>query len=327
MSCSCSALSRPHDSALQDQCRAGPGSPASAALWPVVCIAVLLGPKVVLHQQAAAADLPKATSQAVAFAPGEQPPDWVPAMRRVHARFRGQKGTFAQFGDSITVSRAFWTALQWNRKNEPPELREAFALVNAYMKPDCWDGKGPEHGNQGRMTIRWAHENIDRWLRTLNPETAVLMFGTNDIGRVPLDQYEAEMREVLNKCLANGTVVILSTIPPKHGRAEQAAQYAEVSRRLARQLKLPLVDYHAEILRRRPDDWDGAAEKFSPYEGYQVPTLISRDGVHPSNPREFVNDFSAEGLRSNGFTLRNYLTLLRYAEVIRWVLRPEADLR
>lgn len=260
--------------------------------------------------------------QLVATPAPEALPDWVPAMRRVHARFDGQPGTFAQFGDSITVSRAFWTALQWDRKNETAELREAFALVSGYMKPECWDGKGPEQGNQGMMTIRWAHQNVDRWLAALDPEVAVMMFGTNDIGSVPLDEYESKTREVVEKCLANGTVLILSTIPPKHNRAEQAAQYAEVCRRLARELKLPLVDYHAEILRRRPDDWDGAQEQFSQYQGYEVPTLISRDGVHPSNPKQFVNDFSAEGLRCNGFTLRNYQVLLRYAEVIRWVLRP-----
>ncbi len=304
---------------------------APAGRTPMALVALLLlgaGPAALAADQRPADPLHApagATRIQPVAAPAEQPlPDWVPAMRRVHARFQGRPGTFAQFGDSITVSRAFWTALQWNRKNEPPEVREAFALVHEYMKPECWDGKGPEQGNQGRMTIRWAHENIDRWLRDLDPEAAVLMFGTNDIGRVPLDEYETKTREVLEKCLANGTVVILSTIPPKHGRADQAAQYAEVCRRIAHEMKLPLVDYHAEILRRRPDDWDGAAEKFHEYQGYQVPTLISRDGVHPSNPKEYVNDFSAAGLRSNGFNLRNYQVLLRYAEVIRWVLEPES---
>ena len=32
-------------------------------------------------------------------------PDWVEPMRTVHARFQGERGTFAQFGDSITDSR------------------------------------------------------------------------------------------------------------------------------------------------------------------------------------------------------------------------------
>lgn len=51
-----------------------------------------------------------------------------------------------------------------------------------------------------------------------------------------------------------------------------------------------------------------------------MPTLISGDGVHPSNPRMF-QDYSEESLRSNGFGLRSYLTVIAYAEVIRNVLQ------
>ena len=36
---------------------------------------------------------------------------------------------------------------------------------------------------------------------------------------------------------------------------------------------------------------------------YQVPTLISRDGIHPSNRRIFARDYSDEGLRSIGYVL------------------------
>ena len=246
--------------------------------------------------------------------------DWVEPMKKVHARFDGRPGSFAQFGDSITVSRAFWTGLQWEKKNMPPAMERAYERVAGHMLREGWDGKGPEQGNEGRMTIRWARENIDRWLERLNPEAAVMMFGTNDIGSVPLDEYEQKTREVVKKCLDNGTVLILTTIPPRSGRAEQAAEYAEVVRRIARDMKVPLIDYHAEILNRRPDDWDGAAEKFAAYQGYDVPTLIARDGVHPSNPKQYVGDFSPEALRSNGFTLRSYLTLMKYAEVIECVL-------
>ncbi|HZP84886.1 MAG TPA: right-handed parallel beta-helix repeat-containing protein, partial [Chthonomonadaceae bacterium] len=47
-----------------------------------------------------------------------------------------------------------------------------------------------------------------------------------------------------------------------------------------------------------------------------VPTLISRDGVHPSYPTRYQNDYSEEGLSRSGYTLRNYLALMKYAEVI-----------
>ena len=245
---------------------------------------------------------------------------WVPAMKKVHAKFDGEQGTYALFGDSITVSKAFWFGLQYTRKDADAKMTKAFELVNGYMLEDCWDCRGPKYGNQGQMTIRWAHQNVDAWLKNLNPEVALIMFGTNDLGAVELKEYETKTRQVVQKCLDNGTIVILSTIPPKHGQAEKAAVFAEAVRRIARGMKVPLTDYHGEILKRRPDDWDGALEKFSRYQGYDVPTLISRDGVHPSNPRKYSNDYSAEGLRNNGYGLRSYLALMKYAEVIEKVL-------
>ncbi len=257
---------------------------------------------------------------------------WVPAMKKVNARFTGEQGTLALFGDSITVSKAFWFGLHYSRKNASAEMTKAFEVVKSHMLEDCWDRRGAKYGNEGMMTIRWAHENVDIWLKDLNPEVALIMFGTNDLSGLDVKEYEAKTRHVVQRCLDNGTVVILSTAPPRHGLAEKAAVFAEAVRKIARELNVPLTDYHGEILKRRADDWDGAMEKFSQYRGYDVPTLISRDGGHPSNPRKYVNDYSAEGLRNNGYVLRTYLALMKYAEVIEKVLpkkpvRPEAPLR
>lgn len=202
-----------------------------------------------------------------------------------------------------------------------PETRKDFDLVKARMKPECWAGwKGPDHGNQGSMTIRWALENVDRWLEKLEPEVALIMFGTNDLNSVPLEEYEKASREVVKRCLDRGTVVILSTIPPRSGMLEKSREYASAAARVAKDLGVPLCDYFAECLKRRPEDWDGSAKKFDAYEGYEVPTLISRDGVHPSNPKKHEGDCSDEGLSKNGFVLRSYLALRSYGEVIREVL-------
>jgi lysophospholipase L1-like esterase len=246
---------------------------------------------------------------------------WVEPMRKVHAKFKGKKGTLALFGDSITVSLAFWAGLPHTHKNLSPEGEAAFKLVKGYMKNDCWAAwRGPKFGNEGRMTIRWAHDNVSDWLKTLQPEVAVIMFGTNDLTSVPLAEYEKKLRQVVEKCLDNGTVVILTTIPPRSGMLEKSKQYAEAARKVAKELKVPVCDYMAESLKRRPDDWDGAAAKFKGFTTYEAPTVISRDGVHPSNPVKFAGDYSAEGLKSNGFVLRNYVTLMSYADVIRQVL-------
>jgi lysophospholipase L1-like esterase len=173
------------------------------------------------------------------------------------------------------------------------------------------------------MTIRWAYDNVDKWLEADNPEVAVILFGTNDLSQLDRKEFEEKTADVVERCLKNGTVVILTTLPPRSGALEKAKQFAEAVRRVARDKKVPLIDYQAEILKRRPDDWDGALPKFKDVKGseYEVPTLIARDGVHPSYPQAH-RDYSGESLRQSGYALRNYLTVLAYAEVIRDVLPP-----
>jgi lysophospholipase L1-like esterase len=249
-------------------------------------------------------------------------PDWVGPMREVHAKFAGTPGTLALFGDSITVSRAFWAPLEYAPKDLPGDLGRDLATVRGYMKADGWQKwRGPEYGNEGRMTIRWADENVDKWLKKLNPEAAVLMFGTNDLTQLDAKEYEAKTRSVVDRCLKNGTVVILTTIPPRSGLLEKSKAFADVQRRVAAVYHLPLVDYQAEVLRRRPADWDGSLPQFKEHKDvYQVPTLVSGDGVHPSNPAKHA-DYSADALGKNGFQLRNVLTLRAYAAVVEKVLK------
>ena len=250
--------------------------------------------------------------------------EWIETMRNVHARFTGTKGTFAQFGDSITFTMAFWSPLQGDPQNMSEEMASAHSRVKTYLKPECWNRwKGPAFGNNGSMTVLWAYENVDEWLARLNPEVAVMMFGSNDVGQMDVNEYEKKARQVVQRCLHNGTIVILTTAPPRSGYLEKSRQFAEAARRIARVEKMPLIDYFNEILTRRPDDWDGSLPKFKglPGDDYQVPTLMARDGLHPSNPKQFVNDFSDAALRRNGFTLRNYLTLKAYGDVVGRVLQ------
>ena len=173
------------------------------------------------------------------------------------------------------------------------------------------------------MTIRWAHQNVARWLKEMNPETVTIMFGSNDVGQMDVEEYERRTREVVRHCLTNGTVVILSAMPPRSHRMDEGWQFMEAARKVARGERVPLINYFAEILKRRPEDWDGSLPQFQGAGSeYQVLTLIARDGVHPSNPSQYANDFSDEALRNNGYSLRNHLTLLAYADVIEKVLHP-----
>ncbi len=258
------------------------------------------------------------TTAVLAFGMAHADDYWVKPMQKVHARFSGKSGTIAHFGDSITVTLAYWTPLQQEVKNWTTWNR---MVVQAYQAPECWrTWRGPKYGSQSGQVVTWAHKNVDRWLKKLNPEVAVILFGTNDLQRVKFETYKTKLSEVVQKCLDNGTVVILTTIPPRSGREEKAAKYAQAIRHIAKAKKVPLIDFHKEILTRRPKDWNGQLKQFAKYKGYDVPTLISRDGVHPSAPKATRNDYSKKALKENGYGLRNYLTLDKYAEVIWKVL-------
>jgi lysophospholipase L1-like esterase len=248
------------------------------------------------------------------------------AMRAVHARFKGKAGTFAQFGDSLTDSLAYWTPILYDPKGLNPEMTRARELVLAHMRRECWrDWKGADYGNKSSTTIDWADENVDAWLKKLNPEVVSILFGTNDMRTGNAADFETKLRSVAQKCLDNGTVVILTTPPPRSGMLEKSKEFADSVRRVGADLKVPVIDYQAEILKRRPDDWDGSAAEFKEAvkeDAYQAPTLIAGDGVHPSNPSKYA-DWSEEGLNHNGYTLRNYLALMKYAEVIKDVIKAE----
>lgn len=96
--------------------------------------------------------------------------------------------------------------------------------------------------------------------------------------------YKANLGTPVERGFDNGTVVLLNTIPPRSGFEAKAEEFTGIVRQLARERHLLLVDYHTAILSLLPDDWDGSQPQFAAYSGYDVPTLISRDGVHPSHP-------------------------------------------
>ena len=246
--------------------------------------------------------------------------DWVEPMKAVHAKFTGQQGTVAQFGDSITITMAFFTPLSMEHKNVPDDLKEAHAWMRKYVQARCWRGwKGPQFGNEGRTTTEWAIQNLAGWLKKLNPEVALVMWGTNDTYQGPKPpKYTDNLRAIVQACLDNGTVPILYTIPPKGDQAGNAKNtalvesFVEAARTVAAEKKIPLVDFYREIMARQPENF--------------AKTLLG-DGLHPSYPSTYQQDFSEEALKQSGYTLRNYLTLKAYYAVHQKVLAAAKSAR
>src|SRR5687768_13642457 len=234
-------------------------------------------------------------------------PAWADPMRKVHAAHKGKDCYVAQLGDSITVSMAFWSPLDWHDLDQHlPEKPEDGLPKRPEGKRwrDVIGGirdKGPEHGSNGGWRTGNVLKVIDKVLADKQPAIAIVMIGTNDISanKVPAN-YRADLETIIRKCTAAGCVPILNTIPPRKATQKAAEEANEIIRDVAKQANVPLADYYAEILKRRPGTtWDG--------------TLVSPDGVHPSAGKTQI--MTEENLKESGYALRTWVNFLAVREV------------
>jgi hypothetical protein len=291
---------------------------------------------------------------------GRDDPYWAEAMHEVHQNYNNTYGdgvAISRFGDSITVSQAFFQPLAplgsggRNYTNIDPDASAALDWIRSAVPSVCWTWQVSgvdQHGAQGGVTSDWpltpapdtwpdympGERKIDYWLREDNPAIAVVMLGTNDLPTsVTPNIYEQNLAQIVSACEANGTIPVLTAIPPYHGfedgppgLQDRADAFQQAVWDLALGASVPLIDYHGEILARNPHNpplgtWDGADPTWDGYSGYEVPTSISRDGIHPSNWSAGLGDFM-DGLNTNGYELRNYMTLQMAYQVDQYVIEP-----
>ncbi len=140
-------------------------------------------------------------------------------------------------------------------------------------------------------------------------EIVIILLGTNDVSgpRATVD-FITDLESIVDKILANNTVAVLTTLPPRRNRDSDVQNYNAAVRTLAQTRKLPLIDMYEEMLRRRPGNtWDG--------------TLISGDGVHPSESyggySATSNPYSDNGvaLSNSGMLLWCWLAVQKVAEI------------
>lgn len=211
-------------------------------------------------------------------------------------------------------------------KNMSPEMEAEMKLVWGYANRAHWQKRSPDLGHLGQMMSNWFLANVDGWQKRMNPEACVILFGSNDLGGLFPPEYTENMAAGIRRILQDGTVPLLTTVPPASGRAALMPDFYMACSIIAREFKIPVVDYYGEIMRRRPNDWDGRLPQFAEAakkDVYSVLAPISADGVHPSNPAAHKADFGEEGLSNNGFLLRDYMTLRKYAEVVKKVFKAE----
>ena len=240
-------------------------------------------------------------------------PEVIAAMKKVHARHKGEEGYVAQFGDSITHSMAFWSPISWDAPDKYLTIDDGLPRKPGNKRwRDYVRGardKGPKFANYSGWRVGQVHEAMNDVLQNQQPEMAIVMVGTNDIsgGRVP-QGYRAGLEQVIQKCLAAGCVPLLNTIPPRRDRDEAVRAANEVIRDVAAKAQVPLVDFNNACLQIRPGkSWEG--------------TVMAKDGIHPSGGK--TNVYTAENMANCGYALRNWINFVMLRQVYFHVLHPD----
>lgn len=154
------------------------------------------------------------------------------------------------FGDSITGvyyhtgGRRAW-----------PEML-AVALGRLYPGADV---QVVNAGISGNTTVA-ALARIEADVLAHRPDLVVVMFGMNDVTGIPPETYRANLAEIVRRCTATGTEVVLCTpnsiYDEDPGRPlERLAAYAGIVREVATTLGVPVADHFAvyEGIRRRDE--------------------------------------------------------------------------
>lgn len=251
--------------------------------------------------------------------------DYAPAMRSVAARFHGTPGVVLHLGDSITYASPYtaWArggegktkadvaVLRWSHCGERNDL-DGWYLTSADLAGGrSYTAAGGIRADQYIAGGFKGMPSLDEIIRKYHPQVAIVMLGTNDTysggehgGRTGA-QYSGDMEAIIRRLLDNGTIPIVSTIPPVFFDEKKEIEFNDALWKLAAKYRLPVIDYYGEILARRPGtSWNG--------------TLLNKDDVHPTADVNGVTATSAPtpaNLRESGYLLRGWLSVRKLEEV------------
>lgn len=253
-------------------------------------------------------------------------PDYVPAMKKVAAGFNGRPGVVIHVGDSITYANPYG---HWARSGQGQTAAEKDVLRWMHLgKDDDTDGwflarvdrpGGRSDTAAGGMRAdellaggKGGLPSLEKLMEKYQPQMVVLLIGTNDCsaGR-KVEEYRRDVAKCVDLILGQHAICLVTTIPPHIGRPELSKTYNEALRQIAADKSVPLIDYEAEILRRRPNDWNG--------------TLLNKNDVHPTADQggtKASSEPTEENLKNSGYLLRGVLTVRKVAEVKKAVLGP-----
>jgi len=253
---------------------------------------------------------------------------WGPKMVQVAKQKKKMKGVVLHFGDSLTyanqATRWAWS-VRWNKNGGyTDEDRALLEWTNVGVQEDprngWWlarvDAKDANGILLGRSETAASGMQVDQFLaggfcamppplqilNTYYPQMVVICLGTNDVknGRETA-AIAADMEKLVDLCLREGAVPILSTIPPMGGPNSKVIELNAAYEALAKRKLIPLIDLYGEFVTRQPGNaWLG--------------TLVDKDGVHLTH--EFTDGPATdENLKNCGYLLKCWLSVQKLKEV------------
>jgi len=90
-------------------------------------------------------------------------------------------------------------------------------------------------------------------IRVNRPAVMFIIVGRNDVlNNTPLDEFEADLLEVVDTVIADGTIPILTTIPGDPAMVPQLQQYNSVIAQMAEEEDLPLLNVWRRVANSAP---------------------------------------------------------------------------
>ncbi len=175
----------------------------------------------------------------------------------------GEAVRIACFGDSVTgvyyhtgSRRAYTDMLEI-------ALQQAIPQANVEMFNAGISGNTTED----------ALARIDRDVISHRPDLVTVMFGLNDMTRVPLEAYRVNLKAIVTKCRAAGSEVILATpnnvVTTGDRPTEKLIEYCDVIRQVGSELNIPVCDVYREL---------DAVRAHAPFDW----RLLMSDAIHPN---------------------------------------------
>lgn len=140
--------------------------------------------------------------------------------------------------------------------------------------------------------------------RLHNPSIAVIMFGTNDLLALTPEQFDRNLRRIIQSTREKDVIPILSTFPRHLSYPQRSILFNQLVVRIALDFNIPLINL-----------W--RALELLPAHG------IADDGFHLNGPITGAGDFASEKNLQTGFPQRNLVTLQTLARVWHNVIQPQ----